>query len=59
MERGLSPSSEAGAEINELISQLEAHNPTEAPNEVHNIQLPRLLSPAKVCVLSGLVIWRH
>ena len=33
VERGLTPSSETGAEINELIHQLEARNPTAAPNE--------------------------
>jgi type II secretory pathway component PulJ len=33
-ERGLAASSELRAEINELISQLEAHNPTPSPTEV-------------------------
>ena len=33
-ERGLSASSELRAEINELITQLEAGSPNAAPNEV-------------------------
>ncbi len=33
-ERGLDASSDARAEINEIISQLEAKNPTPSPNEV-------------------------
>ncbi len=34
VERGLSVSSDARAEIVELITQLEANNPTPLPNEV-------------------------
>lgn len=34
VDRGLSASSDARAEINELISQLEANNPTPLPNKV-------------------------
>lgn len=34
VDRGLNASSDARAEINELISQLEANNPTPMPNEV-------------------------
>ena len=34
VERGLYTYGETGAEISELISQLEARNPTAAPNEV-------------------------
>lgn len=33
VERGLRQNNETGAEINELVGQLEANNPTEAPNE--------------------------
>ena len=35
-ERGLTASSEVRAEISELISQLEAKNPTQSPNMVRN-----------------------
>lgn len=34
-ERGLSARSEVRAEISELITQLEAKNPTASPSEVH------------------------
>lgn len=37
MERGLRQNNETGAEINELVGQLEANNPTEAPNEVSGV----------------------
>lgn len=39
-ERGLSARSEVRAEINELITQLEACNPNPSPNEVSASQLP-------------------
>ena len=34
IDRGLQASTEVKAEISELITRLEAHNPTAAPNEV-------------------------
>lgn len=56
-ERGLTASSETRAEINELITQLEALNPCENPTEVHCNQFVRgnkfashtLLSTTAVC----------
>ena len=33
VDRGLQASTEVRAEISELITRLEAHNPTPAPNE--------------------------
>ena len=38
-ERGLSANSELRAEINELITQLEAGSPNAAPNEVSPMRL--------------------
>ena len=43
-ERGLSARSETRAEINELISQIEAKNPTPDPTEVHACQRGCLLT---------------
>lgn len=37
VERGLNASSDARAEINELISQLEANNPTPMPNDAQDL----------------------
>lgn len=49
VERGLNASSDARAEINELISQLEANNPTPMPNDVRAccrqlLDMPKLYS---------------
>ena len=38
-DRGLRADSELRAEISELISALEARNPTEAPNDVRSTRL--------------------
>ena len=43
-ERGLEVSSELRGEISELITQLEAANPSETPNDVRNLRSPALSS---------------
>lgn len=39
VDRGLTADTELRAEISELISSLEARNPTQAPNDVRTLQL--------------------
>jgi PAP_fibrillin len=48
-ERGISASSELRAEINELISQLEANNPNPLPNEVGGLPSHIGLSVLSCC----------
>ena len=54
IDRGLQASTEVRAEISELITRLEAHNPTAAPNQVlpalytlSSMKLEIVLSPCQ------------
>lgn len=50
-ERGLAARSEVRAEINELISQLEAKNPNPNPTEVRTKHAPYSLEACSVSIL--------
>lgn len=49
-ERGLSASSEVRAEINELITQLEAKNPNPSLTEVRAVHMEHSTRPAHACM---------
>lgn len=60
-ERGLAARSEVRAEINELITQLEAKNPTPSPTEVRAAQLQRRAAAEAAAGGGGaarLALWR-